>query len=86
MKSIMVPLHHGMFQVFQEGSQVVGRVHLDLQVATVVVDRPIWRTSLILMRNISPQKMRDHKCLVLPLSAKVEILATFNIQSTVTFL
>ena len=74
MKSIMVPLRHGMFQVFQRGEP--GCWVSPFRLATkVVVELRTWRTSQILMRNICPQNMTGRKCLVLLLGAIVGILA-----------
>ena len=68
----MVPLRHGMLQLFQGGEP-------GFWASKVVIELPIWRKSYVLMR-----KMRGWKCLVLLLGAK-RGLAIINIRSIVTF-
>jgi len=81
----MVPLHHGMPQVFQGGEPCCWASLFRFAV-NVVVQLLVWRTSQILTRNISPQKMRDRKYLVFAPATKVGILAIFNIRCILTFL
>jgi len=83
MKSIVVPLYHGMIQVFQGGEP--GCWASPFRLATKVVVE-LHANLEDVLGNIYPQKMTYRKCLVFPLDAKVRILAIFNTRIIITSL